>query len=72
MAGVIGAALDASLAGKTVYWVGGIAGYKTEEPEDLYCFRLTCLSGCNLRGWRENTATLRNLSRLPEQPGMLR
>lgn len=38
VAGVIGAALDASLAGKTVYWVGGIAGYKTEEPEDLYCF----------------------------------
>ncbi|BEN36872.1 hypothetical protein SMKC041_35040 [Serratia marcescens] len=38
VAGVIGAALDASLAGKTVYWVGGIAGYKTEELEDLYWF----------------------------------
>ncbi|PNO64526.1 UvrD-helicase domain-containing protein [Serratia marcescens] len=36
--GVIGAALDASLAGKKVYWVGGIAGYKTEELEDLYWF----------------------------------
>lgn len=38
VAGVIGAALDASLAGKRVYWVGGIAGYKTEELEDLYWF----------------------------------
>ncbi|ELQ9312074.1 ATP-dependent helicase [Serratia marcescens] len=38
VAGVIGAALDASLAGKKVYWVGGIAGYKTEELEDLYWF----------------------------------
>lgn len=36
--GAIGAALDASLAGKKVYWVGGIAGYKTEELEDLYWF----------------------------------
>ncbi|HGE7262384.1 TPA: ATP-binding domain-containing protein, partial [Serratia marcescens] len=35
---VIGAALDASLAGKKVYWVGGIVGYKTEELEDLYWF----------------------------------
>jgi hypothetical protein len=38
VAGVIGRALDASLAGKKVYWVGGIAGYKTEELEDLYWF----------------------------------
>ncbi|ELQ9312401.1 UvrD-helicase domain-containing protein, partial [Serratia marcescens] len=38
VAGVIGAALDASLVGKKVYWVGGIAGYKTEELEDLYWF----------------------------------
>ncbi len=38
VAGVIGAALQASLAGKKVYWVGGIAGYKTEELEDLYWF----------------------------------
>lgn len=38
VAGVIGAALDASLAGKKVFWVGGIAGYKTEELEDLYWF----------------------------------
>ncbi|MER5130250.1 UvrD-helicase domain-containing protein [Serratia marcescens] len=38
VAGVIGAALDASLADKKVYWVGGIAGYKTEELEDLYWF----------------------------------
>lgn len=38
VAGVIGAALDASLAGKKVYWVGGISGYKTEELEDLYWF----------------------------------
>lgn len=38
VAGVIGAALDASLIGKKVYWVGGIAGYKTEELEDLYWF----------------------------------
>ncbi|MDS7850433.1 UvrD-helicase domain-containing protein [Klebsiella michiganensis] len=38
VAGVIGAALDASLAGQTVFWVGGIAGYKTEEIEDLYWF----------------------------------
>ena len=35
---MIGAALDASLAGQTVFWVGGIAGYKTEEIEDLYWF----------------------------------
>ena len=38
VAGVIGAALDASLAGKKVFWVGGIAGYKTEELEDLFWF----------------------------------
>ncbi|WP_426509621.1 UvrD-helicase domain-containing protein [Serratia proteamaculans] len=38
VAGVIGRALEASLAGKKVYWVGGIAGYKTEELEDLYWF----------------------------------
>ncbi|ADE63250.1 AAA family ATPase [Yersinia pestis] len=38
IAGVIGVALEASLAGKKVYWVGGIAGYKTEELEDLYWF----------------------------------
>lgn len=38
VAGVIGAALDASLARKKVYWVGGISGYKTEELEDLYWF----------------------------------
>ncbi|SQJ09075.1 DNA-dependent helicase II [Serratia rubidaea] len=38
VAGVIGAALDASLAGQKVFWVGGIAGYKTEELEDLYWF----------------------------------
>lgn len=38
VAGVIGRALDASLAGKKVYWVGGIAGYKIEELEDLYWF----------------------------------
>lgn len=38
VAGVIGRALDASLTGKKVYWVGGIAGYKTEELEDLYWF----------------------------------
>ncbi|MEX3174006.1 UvrD-helicase domain-containing protein [Serratia quinivorans] len=38
VAGVIGMALEASLAGKKVYWVGGIAGYKTDELEDLYWF----------------------------------
>lgn len=38
VAGVIGAALQASLAGKKVYWVGGIAGYKTEEMEDMCGF----------------------------------
>nr|WP_159465175.1 UvrD-helicase domain-containing protein [Scandinavium goeteborgense] len=38
VAGVIGAALEASLADSKVYWVGGIAGYKTEELEDLYWF----------------------------------
>ncbi|MGS3274260.1 UvrD-helicase domain-containing protein [Serratia marcescens] len=38
VAGVIGVALEASLAGRKVYWVGGIAGYKTEELEDLYWF----------------------------------
>ncbi|WP_034950402.1 UvrD-helicase domain-containing protein [Erwinia oleae] len=38
VAGVIGVALEASLAGKKVYWVGGISGYKTEELEDLYWF----------------------------------
>lgn len=72
VAGGIGAALDASLVGKKVYWVRGISGYKTAEPEGLYWFRLTCLSECSPCGWRGNTATLMNLSRLPEQPGMLR
>lgn len=38
VSGVIGMALEASLAGKKVYWVGGIAGYKAEELEDLYWF----------------------------------
>lgn len=38
VAGVIGAALAASLRDKKVFWVGGIAGYKTEELEDLYWF----------------------------------
>ncbi|MBA7930171.1 ATP-dependent helicase [Klebsiella sp. RHBSTW-00215] len=38
VAGVIGTALDASLAGKKVFWVGDITGYKTEALEDLYWF----------------------------------
>lgn len=38
VAGVIGTALDASLACKKVFWVGDITGYKTEEMEDLYWF----------------------------------
>ncbi|GAA3592076.1 UvrD-helicase domain-containing protein [Gibbsiella greigii] len=38
IAGVIGAALQASLGGKKVFWIGGISGYKTEEMEDLYWF----------------------------------
>ncbi|CAI2497087.1 MULTISPECIES: UvrD-helicase domain-containing protein [Serratia] len=38
VAGVIGTALDASLAGKKVFWIGDITGYKTEELEDLYWF----------------------------------
>lgn len=38
VSGVIGAALSASLQEKTVFWVGGIEGYKTEALEDLYWF----------------------------------
>lgn len=38
VAGVIGAALSASLEEKRVYWVGGIGGYRTEELEDLFWF----------------------------------
>ncbi|AWO77490.1 UvrD-helicase domain-containing protein [Serratia marcescens] len=38
VAGVIGTALDASLVGKKVFWIGDITGYKTEELEDLYWF----------------------------------
>ena len=38
VAGVIGAALQASLDGKKVFWVGGIDGYKTGELEDLFWF----------------------------------
>ncbi|HAT1685559.1 TPA: DNA helicase, partial [Klebsiella oxytoca] len=38
VAGVIGAALTASLEDKRVYWVGGIEGYRTEELEDLFWF----------------------------------
>jgi hypothetical protein len=38
VAGVIGAALTASLDEKHVYWVGGIEGYRTEELEDLFWF----------------------------------
>lgn len=38
VSGVIGAALDASLKGKKVYWVGGIDGYKAEELVDLHWF----------------------------------
>jgi hypothetical protein len=38
VAGVIGAALTASLDEKRVYWVGGIEGYRTEELEDLFWF----------------------------------
>jgi hypothetical protein len=38
VAGVIGAALQASLEGKKVFWVGGIDGYKTGELEDLFWF----------------------------------
>lgn len=38
VAGVIGAALSASLEEKRVYWVGGIEGYRTEELEDLFWF----------------------------------
>ena len=72
VAGVIGAALDASLAGKTVYWVGGIAGYKTEEPEDLYCFSADMPERMQSSRLAREYRTLRNLSRLPEQPGMLR
>lgn len=36
VAGVIGAALTASLAEKKVYWVGGMEGYRIGELEDLY------------------------------------
>lgn len=36
VAGVIGAALTASLVGKKVYWVGGMEGYRIAELEDLY------------------------------------
>ncbi|MCX8959124.1 ATP-dependent helicase [Erwinia psidii] len=39
VAGVIGAALTASLENKRVFWVGGIEGYKTDELEDLYWFQ---------------------------------
>lgn len=38
ISGVIGSALRASMAGKKVYWVGGIEGYRSEELEDLYWF----------------------------------
>lgn len=38
VAGVIGAALQASLDGKKVFWIGGIDGYKTRELEDLFWF----------------------------------
>lgn len=38
VAGVIGSALTASLAGKRVYWVGGMEGYRIVELEDLYWF----------------------------------
>jgi hypothetical protein len=38
VAGVIGAALSASVNEKRVYWVGGIEGYRTEELEDLFWF----------------------------------
>jgi len=38
IAGVIGAALTASLAGKRVLWIGGIEGYRVEDLEDLYWF----------------------------------
>jgi hypothetical protein len=36
VAGVISAALTASLAEKKVYWVGGMEGYRLGELEDLY------------------------------------
>lgn len=38
IAGVIGVALTASLAGKRVLWIGGIEGYRVEDLEDLYWF----------------------------------
>lgn len=38
ISGVISSALCASMAGKKVYWVGGIEGYRSEELEDLYWF----------------------------------
>jgi len=38
VAGVIGTALVACLAGKKVFWVGGMEGYRIGELEDLYWF----------------------------------
>ncbi|EGT3611041.1 ATP-dependent helicase [Morganella morganii] len=38
VAGVIDTALMAAKRKRRVYWVGGIEGYRTEEPEDLYWF----------------------------------
>ncbi|MDC9612884.1 UvrD-helicase domain-containing protein [Xenorhabdus khoisanae] len=38
VAGVIDSALSAALKEQSVYWVGGIDGYRTEELEDLYWF----------------------------------
>ena len=40
VAGVIGTALMAAMAGRKVYWVGGIEGYRTEALEDLYWFQM--------------------------------
>lgn len=62
---VIGAALDASLAGKKVYWVGGIVSYKTYTGS-----RRTYLSISNPRSLPGTTATLRSLRRWPERPTM--
>ncbi|CAI1900178.1 DNA-dependent helicase II [Serratia quinivorans] len=57
VAGVIGTALDASLAGKKVFWVGDIMGYKTEGLEDLCWFSADMpermRSPALLRGYRD-------------------
>lgn len=70
VASVIGVALEASLAGRKVYWVGGIAGYKTEML-DMYLFKALSEVQYLTENWRTEYNKERPHSSLGNLPSVI-